>query len=64
MRRVCALTVRMSSVPHAKQASVTSSRSSASGVGATETRWSSCVQQGQATTIVDAVERVKPEWGM
>jgi hypothetical protein len=40
-------------VPHRRQASVTSSKSSASGVGSTETAWSGFPQQGQGTTIDD-----------
>src|SRR5262249_8022278 len=50
-RRGLALTVRTSSVPHCRQPSVTSSKSSASGVGATDTILSGCPQQGQGTTI-------------
>jgi hypothetical protein len=46
-----ALMVRTNSVPHRRQASVTSSKSSASGVGSTETAWSGFPQQGQGTTI-------------
>jgi hypothetical protein len=47
--------VRTNSVPHRRQASVTSSKSPASDAGLTETGSSGFPQQGHGTTIEDGL---------